>query len=106
MLATMVFLFSMLIAFTAESLRCGRHVITEGDSQIRVLKYCGKPDLKRDYAREYAKATFLASGQVVSFKDINRIEEWTYNFGSNRFMYKVIFENGVVIDVDSLERGF
>ena len=34
------------------------------------------------------------------------IEEWIYNFGSNRFMTLLRFENGRLTTIETLEKGF
>ena len=33
------------------------------------------------------------------------VETWIYNFGSARLMQQLRFENGVLVDVESLDRG-
>lgn len=40
------FIFSILLlslSFSAFSMRCGTHLITEGTQYYKVIKYCGKP---------------------------------------------------------------
>jgi Protein of unknown function (DUF2845) len=34
------------------------------------------------------------------------VETWIYNFGPNRLMQSIRFENGVVVKIDSLGYGF
>jgi hypothetical protein len=34
------------------------------------------------------------------------IEIWTYNFGADRFMQRIRFQNGVVVRIESLGYGF
>ena len=34
------------------------------------------------------------------------VESWVYNFGPNKFMRKVRFENGIVADIETLGYGY
>jgi hypothetical protein len=34
------------------------------------------------------------------------VEVWTYNFGPDRFMQRIRFENGVIVRIESLGYGF
>jgi len=34
------------------------------------------------------------------------VEMWTYNFGPDRLMQRIRFENGVVVRIESLGYGF
>jgi len=33
-------------------------------------------------------------------------EKWVFNFGGNRLLREVTLENAIVVDSDTLERGF
>ncbi len=34
------------------------------------------------------------------------VEIWTYNFGPHKLMYRLRFEDGLLIDVDTLSHGY
>jgi hypothetical protein len=65
-------------------------IISLGDSRFDVLVKCGTPqesgrfDVDQDGQREHA----LLDGN-----------EWTYNFGADRFTYTIRFRNGRVTDI-------
>jgi hypothetical protein len=35
-----------------------------------------------------------------------QVEIWTYNFGPNKLLQRIRFENGIVVKIDSLGYGF
>ncbi len=69
------------------ALRCGTDLISSGDSVLTLLDACGEPTYGDP-------AFYLGSAQ------------WTYNFGPNQFMMRVIIRNGKVERVEQLGWGF
>jgi hypothetical protein len=104
----------------AMAMRCGTHIITRGDSQAKVLRYCGEPT--------QARSRFITRGARHSAFEVRRpqegvqvrtgnrydyyvseevlVEEWVFNLGPNKLMREVTFENGYVVKVDTLEYGY
>lgn len=100
-------------------LRCGTKLVHEGDSKAEVFHKCGKPDfvetweeerIQRDYYHGPAYSTRLGEyhwyREPFLVKELIRIEEWTYNFGSTRFMRFLRFENGLLRDVSRGGYGY
>ena len=99
--------------------RCGSRLVSEGDTKFEVTHKCGKPDniesweegrIQRDFGvrREYDtrtgrynwyRAPFLLNEKV-------RIEEWTYNPGPTEFIRYLRFENGILTDISTGDKGF
>lgn len=73
-----------------------------GISQYEILKQCGEPAFK-DTRRE---EQLITQDQETSKMVIKRIDEWTYNFGPNKFLRILKFENGNLVDVETGDRGF
>lgn len=67
-------------------LRCGTELIKTGDSSMRVLKACGEP----------------VTGKPYSLDD----GVWTYNFGPEEFMVRVVIIDGAVARFEQLDHGF
>lgn len=88
----------------ADSMRCGSKLMTDGDPADKVLAYCGEPvsierrDILRGYG--YNRGITVHSAYEVS------VEIWTYNFGPHKLMYRLRFEDGLLIDVDTLSHGY
>lgn len=75
--------------------QCDDHVISVGDSKMDVLTKCGEPFYKDSHTEEL-KERFSGSGS----REITvMVEEWTYNFGPQRFTRIITFRNGRVVDI-------
>jgi hypothetical protein len=74
---------------------CGDRVISTGDTKADVLIRCGEPFFKTSHQEELKERTSEISGRTVTVT----VEEWTYNFGPQRFMRIITFRNGIVIEV-------
>lgn len=98
---------ALLAAGEADALRCQNKLITEGDRDIELERYCGEPVSVRSY---HAPRAFLdRHGRLLLHPGFRRevlVEEWTYNFGPHRLMRVVTLENGVVTDIEPLGYGF
>lgn len=88
----------------ADSMRCGSKLMTDGDPSDKVLAYCGEPasierrEILRGYG--YHRGVTVHSAYEVS------VEMWTYNFGPHKLMYRLRFEDGLLVDVDTLSHGY
>lgn len=92
----------------ADALRCGAKLVAEGDTLSAVEAKCGLPtDVVR--RTRFAPAIVWRDGHPyrVGHGSIEIVvEEWTYNFGPQRFMRRVRFEDGVVVRIDTLGYGY
>jgi len=103
-----IFLLAIVLAASgpaaADSMRCGSKLMTDGDPQDKVEAYCGQPasierhEILRGYG--YHNNIPIHSSYEVS------VELWTYNFGPNKLMYRLRFEDGLLVDVDTLSHGY
>ena len=88
----------------ADSMRCGSKLMTDGDPADKVEAYCGPPASieRREILRPwgYQRGVTIHSTYEVS------VELWTYNFGPNKLMYRLRFEDGLLVDVDTLTHGY
>jgi Protein of unknown function (DUF2845) len=106
--AVLTLLGAVFAASPAAAMRCSHRLITEGDHASKVLKFCGEPIsvesryAERPYWHERGGSELLLPG----FYEEVKVEEWTYNFGPQRFMRLVRLENGVVTDIRQLGYGF
>lgn len=73
----------------ADSFRCpssGR-LIHEGETQGEILSKCGEPDFVTQASSLFLKINRFETREVA-------VEEWTYDFGPNRFLQILRFEGG------------
>jgi len=99
-------------ALADNAVRCQNRLVSLGDAQFEVLEKCGDPAWRGgweeapnrtvsryyDYKRHRYKAPESTRGPL-------RIDVWAYNFGSNRFVRYLHFENGRLIRIETGEKG-
>ena len=107
---------------SAFALRCGTRLVSEGDHQLKIEKYCGEPaavTLRTVYRSGIPTSRHRHGRQHLSHANSSdellihnrslvevQIEEWTYNFGPRRLMRVIRFENGLVTNVTALGYGY
>lgn len=79
---------------------CQVDELKDGMYQFDVIRRCGEPD----FTDERQEKRALSKDGLTRSYAIN-VEEWTYDFGPNRFTVTIMFENGRVTDVSRGERG-
>jgi hypothetical protein len=93
-------------AAAADALRCGSKLITEGDTQEKVLQYCGEPvEKKRTWITRQPR--FELGGREIPFEGSEDVpvDLWTYDFGSSKLMRRIRFVAGKVDSIETLEHG-
>lgn len=83
----------LFIPTEAFALRCGNKLVDIGDRKIEVLEKCGNPLFVENWQEEVTVYRGRLEKQIRRISS-NYIEEWTYNFGANRFIYFLRFVNG------------
>lgn len=125
-----VLLFSVsLLGFCEQvlALRCGNKIINTGDNKPKVLARCGEPDFAETQERRYPSYcrernyynrdrysyndygySYRRSRRVHNYSicHIKIVDVWTYNFGPRKFIKELIFQNGYLKEINSLEYGY
>jgi hypothetical protein len=111
---------AMLLPAAAHAMRCGNNLISKGDTQAKVLRYCGEPvQAKRSFGLRTGvyldsrrsgnpeRDLSVSSGYFIPYgrREI-AVEEWVFNFGPAKLMRQVTFENGIVTKVKELNYGY
>jgi hypothetical protein len=81
-------------AASESSIQCEGGIVSVGDSTLDVLAKCGRPTLVDERLDESS----FGSGLVATVA----VEQWTYDFGPNRFLRFVTLVAGRVVGI---ERG-
>ena len=88
-----------------DSLRCQDRIIMLGESMYDVQALCGPPDFTDRRVSQRAALRpnrFCPLGArcpgVVETVEVT-IDEWTYDFGRNRFIHYLLFEDGKLVSV-------
>jgi hypothetical protein len=96
-----------------DTMRCNGRLVVIGDAASEVMDTCGEPDeIER---REENHRSFIS--QIYDY-ELKRyilpklikgpilMEQWTYNFGSNRLIRHLHFENGKLIKIETGEKVY
>lgn len=99
--------------------RCGTSLVSEGDTKARVVHKCGEPNFVDSWEEERIDRDFrvereydLPSRSNRSYrepflvKEKVKIDVWTYNLGSTRFTRYLTFENGILTEITTGEKGY
>lgn len=78
-------------SFATGTMRCGQWVISSGDSVVTVISRCGEPMYKE----------VISGGQGSRGQ---RVEQWTYSQGPNRFIKILEFRSGTLVSIRSGKR--
>lgn len=94
--------FSSAAATETGTCRCDNGIVSIGDAMVEVVAKCGEPTVKtqREEKRVVQEERNKKSYSIVT------IDEWSYNFGPNAFMYAIRFADGRVERIDSLDYGY
>jgi len=82
------------------TMRCQNGIVSINDTIAEVLSKCGPPAFQDRRAETHSGGTSHGHHDAVT------VDDWTYNFGPQAFMYQVIFENGRVNRIESRDQGY
>ncbi|MFZ0242480.1 MAG: DUF2845 domain-containing protein [Desulfobacterales bacterium] len=99
-------------AAAERTLRCTGGLVSVGDTAAQVLEICGEPTAEShweegrntvtsqifDYEKERYQLPRMIKGPI-------RMALWTYDFGANKFIRTLHFENEVLIRIEIGEKG-
>jgi hypothetical protein len=92
----------------ADSFRCGTRLVTDGDSTDKVAALCGRPETversevwRRPQLWHRGRPYYTGRDPVAV-----SVEFWVYNFGPHRLMRRLRFEDGLLVEVETLGHGY
>ena len=86
------------------SLSCNGGIVSLGATTGEVISKCGQPTSSAQ--REDRRVTGGPRGSGDRTITSVTVNDWTYNFGPNQFQYRLLFENGRVARIESLDYGY
>ena len=107
-------IFALGLALAAASpayaaLRCGTHLVSEGDTRSEVIAKCGQPaEIDQRTAILRRPLVWIGGRPVTVGESLIEVpvEVWVYNFGPNKLMRRLRFEDGLLVDIDTLGYGY
>jgi len=95
-------------AAQADSMRCGQRLVVDGTTRGQVITWCGEPTevqqrtaLRPPIVWYYGRPVNVGGSYIEVL-----VETWTYNLGPNKLMRRVILEDGLVVEVETLGYGY
>jgi hypothetical protein len=101
-----------LLVSRVSDLGCGSVIVSTGDPIYDVLRKCGEPAHTEVWAEERIRRDFgylfeENQHRLPSFiRELVTIEEWEYNFGPQRFLRYLRFENGRLTKISLGDYGY
>ena len=99
-------------AVADRALRCGNRVVSVGATAAEVTDKCGAPGHVEKWEEggdgyvsqlfDYETERYLAPRLI---KAPVRMERWTYDFGRNKFIRYLTFQNGRLIKIKTGDKG-
>jgi hypothetical protein len=95
-----------------DSLTCGdgAYIVSINDTMSEVKEKCGTPSNIKAWEIDRVigdSTTDIPAEQAREhITERIKIEEWTYNFGPDRFIYYLRFENGVLKSIKTGDYGY
>ncbi len=78
-IAAVALVFGSSVAWSSEAFRCDGHIISDGDSKIKLIEHCGQPTEKEG-------------------------NKWIYDRGHQKFIIVVHFDDDVVSLIEEVPR--
>jgi hypothetical protein len=97
-----IMLFLPLSSGRADTLTCNGKIVTAADTKAEVTIKCGAPSWKE--VRELERIVRISPDERL--KEFVTLEDWFYNFGPNRFIYVLTFENRALVRIRTAGYGF
>jgi hypothetical protein len=95
-------------AARADAFRCGNKLATEGDTAGEVAAKCGDPS-QVERKSIFRPAVIWVQGRPLQVGDGEvevAVEIWIYNLGPGKLMRRLQFEDGRLVAVETLGRGY
>jgi len=90
----------------AQSLRCDDKIISEGTTRAKVAALCGEPTQVDQKSLYYPVASTGHRSDLTPATVEFQVEVWVYNFGPDRLMQRIRFEDGLVVRIESIGYGY
>jgi hypothetical protein len=98
----------LLASSPAYAFRCGNKLVLEGDTRTEVRQKCGEPvevtrkSILRTPVYWWRGQPIQVSSDLVEVP----VEIWLYNLGPNQLMRRLRFEDGELVDIETLGYGY
>lgn len=95
-------LLMLAISVPAHALRCDGRLVNPGDHALQVRERCGEPY----WVDRYSEWLIRGERGPLEQRIERNVEVWFYNFGSNRFLQRLVFRDNRLQSEQNLGYGF
>lgn len=101
MIRATILLIFLAASSPAWALRCGTRLVGPGDQDFQVRSRCGEPI----WIERSSELEILGAHGPYERQRETPVEAWTYNFGPQSLMRRLVFRNGVMTREETLGYG-
>ncbi len=94
---------SVTFATETGSLYCDGRIVSVGDTAGAVVSKCGQPAYAIQREERISDEDYYSGARLITTVVV---DDWTFNFGPDRFQYRLILKNGAVWRIESLDYGY
>ncbi len=103
LLASLLLTAQTAFPLTSDSVRCDGGLVCVGDVATDVLKKCGDPSYTTQRQKTIVEYGTVPGEYVTT---TIMVDDWLFNFGPDRFQYRLLLRNGKVLTIESLDYGY
>jgi len=109
---------ALLASNDAHAFRCGSKIVRDGMHEQQVIAICGEPTTRRVVGRALRGYDIPIVSEPLpglsgrrypgygSYLQEVIITEYVYNFGPRKLMRKLLFEGGVLVEIETIGYGY
>jgi len=86
----------------SDSLLCDGRIVSVGNIAGDVIRKCGQPTYASQREDKIVEHDYWGDSVVITVL----IDDWIFNFGPDRFQYRLLLVNGRVVKIESLDYGY
>ncbi|MGH8137708.1 MAG: DUF2845 domain-containing protein [Steroidobacteraceae bacterium] len=93
----------------AQNFECGNKLISRGDSIAAVAAICGNPTRADHSSIIVSSSVAWVGGHLVQSNTAQTevpVDVWLYNLGPDKLMRRIRFEDGKVVQIETLGYGY
>jgi len=113
-----IVLLLVMVASPAYAFRCGNRIVAKDMHEFQVRHACGEPTAMRHLGRAVRGVNVPFERRLLPgltertwpgygyYAQEVVITEYIYNFGPRKLMRRLLFENGVLVSIDTMGYGY
>ena len=103
---------ALFAADAAHAFRCKNKIVREDMHEQQVIAVCGQPTTRRNLGVAVRGYNWRGNGSGRRYYGYGNlveeviVTEYVYNFGPRKLMQRLIFEGGVLVEIETIGYGY